>query len=113
MDTVFRFVRHSCNGGYDVYVALHAVTAAAHTSAFGAGVEDSLNLEQREAVLAGVASAIHSSGAAPLQVLVTAARAVPGKSGPLGFKICAEAAMNLLLGHPEKAPAPGVLLGEA
>ncbi len=112
MQSEFRFTRHGCGPRIDAFVRLSAVEALEFS--VQPGQELDFSPEQFDAVAFGVRSG-HSSvaGTPPLAVTVEVILDHSGTTSPLGFKICAEAAMLHLLGLPDRAPFPGYVLGEA
>ena len=108
----FRFTRYGCGPRIDAFVRLSA-TDAQEFSVLAHPEIDSPT-EVVNAVALGVRSAYsYVAGAPPLDVTVEAISDHSGETGPLGFKICGEAAMFRLLGLPDRAPFPGYVLGEA
>lgn len=110
----FRFTRHGCGPSHDVSVHLLAEQA----DAFSVVAEPQLALTVAPSNLRAVVLGVHSAYSAaeplpPLAVTVVAVTDHSGATGDLGFKICGEAAMQHLLGFPEKAPFPRYVLGEA
>lgn len=108
----FRFTRHGCAPRIDGFVRLSASAAQEFSVLFRPEINSPT--EVVDAVDFGVRSA-HSSvtDAPPLAVTVEAISDQSGETGPLGFKICGEAAMFRLLGLPDRAPFPSHVLGEA
>lgn len=107
----FRFTRYGCGPQIDAFVRLSATDAQEFS------VLTRPELHPRPDVISAVALGIRSahSSVADAPALAVAVEAVAdhsGETGPLGFKICAEAAMFRLLGVPDRAPFPGYVFGE-
>lgn len=108
----FRFTRYGCGPRIDAFVRLSAMDAQDFSVIFRPGISSAH--EVTNAVIFGIRSAYSSvADAPPLAVTVEAISDQSGETGPLGFKICGEAAMFHLLGLPDRAPFPGHVLGEA
>ena len=114
MQSEFRFTRHGCKPTYDVTIRLVAESSAEFSVACNSNIFPALSDPQIAAITLGIRSAY--SAAAPqaaISIEVLEATDHSGTTGDLGFKICGEAALNCLIGMPEKAPFPGYVLGDA
>ena len=111
MQSEFRFTRHGCKPTYDVAIRLVGQTANDFSVTYDPDILLAHDSSTIAAITLGIQSAYHSaSPQTPLAISVVEAIDHSGVTGDLGFKICGEAAMNCLLGLPEKAPLPGYVL---